>query len=196
MEPEEPTSGFQFDDPRQREVYEKLHRDVSPGAASFWKDACALMAGRAGLPTASHLVGHCLREVESAVRDVILEISREHLEPPEKDRKHEVEVNACLKGLRIAADDPAARFWLMLADPDSEMTLWKYAHRPGLDQPRPIDEGFRAFFARATDFFRRVLRRFEENFLKVFSEVLDDLLSHESPTENDIKILIPETIFG
>lgn len=189
MERESPQSGFRFADPYQRDVYERLQRHVSDGAAAFWQDACALMSAESSLPTTSHLVGHLLREIESALRDVLVEPSKEHLGLRSNQERHKAEVTAVLQGLSIPADHPAAKFWLMLADPESAETLARYAHRSGLMRPRPVDQDFRELFGEVASFLRYVLQRFEDNWLKVFTKVLDGILAHDSPTTQDIKTL-------
>ncbi|HUT56580.1 MAG TPA: hypothetical protein VNA25_01765, partial [Phycisphaerae bacterium] len=189
MEPDSPQSGFRFEDPYQREVYEKLSRHVSPGVARFWEDACALMKQEPKLGSTTHLVAHLLREIESALRDVLLEPSRDYFVEGSGRKRHEPEVRAILKGLGISEDNSAARLWLTLADDKSETTLSKYTHRPGLEQPRPVDDRFVRFFGEMTGFFGYVLRCFENNWLMVFSKVLDRLLDHDEPTRDDIATL-------
>jgi hypothetical protein len=61
---------FRFDDPQQERIYRLLLRIVGPGPAAFFLDACRLMATNPPLGTGSHLVAHCLREVESSLRAV------------------------------------------------------------------------------------------------------------------------------
>ena len=68
---EAPINLFRFEDPRQKRIYEKLLRLVGPGAASFYQDACRLMEIKPALETTTHLVAHSLREIESALRDVL-----------------------------------------------------------------------------------------------------------------------------
>jgi len=79
MEPEQSKpSPFRFTDPRQERIYRRL-RDIGPGPAAFYRDACQLMESSAGLASTTHIIAHLLREVESALRDVlesIVEVSR------------------------------------------------------------------------------------------------------------------------
>jgi hypothetical protein len=42
-----------------------------PATAAFYADACQLVAHDPQLATTTHLVGHLLRELESALRDVL-----------------------------------------------------------------------------------------------------------------------------
>ena len=66
---------FRFQDPRQERIYGRLRGLVGQGPADFFKDACQLMADPASLGTTSHLVSHCLREVESALCAVLETVS-------------------------------------------------------------------------------------------------------------------------
>src|SRR5207249_996422 len=71
MEPEQPAGPFRFTDPRQERIYRRLRTYVGPGPAEFYRDACRLIAMPGGLATTTHLVAHLLREIESALRDVL-----------------------------------------------------------------------------------------------------------------------------
>jgi hypothetical protein len=51
-------------------VHDLLKRLVSEGAAHFYADACELLQQRPPMWTVTHLVGHLVREVESATRHV------------------------------------------------------------------------------------------------------------------------------
>lgn len=60
---------FRFDDPRQERIHRRLLL-VGPGPASFYRDACRLMAC-SDLQSTTHLVGHLLREIDSALSSVL-----------------------------------------------------------------------------------------------------------------------------
>ena len=65
--------------PRLDERQERIHRRLlllGPGPAAFFRDACFLMKRGVPVASASHLVGHLLREVESAMRAVMKGIAR------------------------------------------------------------------------------------------------------------------------
>lgn len=53
---------FRFQDPRQERIFRGL-RLVGPGPASFYRDACQLMAAEPLLESSAHLVAHLLREI-------------------------------------------------------------------------------------------------------------------------------------
>lgn len=66
---------------------------IGPGPATFYKDACRIMEADPPFETATHLVGHCLREIESALRKVLLGLASTLNLPPESGReKHEREI--------------------------------------------------------------------------------------------------------
>ena len=62
---------FRFDDPRQARIFERLKRLVGEGPAAFYRDACRLMTEENDYESTTHLVAHLLREIESALRDVL-----------------------------------------------------------------------------------------------------------------------------
>src|SRR5829696_7510981 len=61
---------FRFRDPRQVRIYRRLQL-LGPGPASLFLDACRLMATGQAMLSTTHLVAHCLRDIESALRDVL-----------------------------------------------------------------------------------------------------------------------------
>ena len=69
--PEPKSKFFRITDPRQERIYRRLSL-LGPGPAAFYRDACRLMAEDTPLETKTHLVAHCLREVEGALRQVLL----------------------------------------------------------------------------------------------------------------------------
>ncbi|MEV6695526.1 hypothetical protein AB0M35_29100 [Micromonospora sp. NPDC051196] len=56
---------------RQADIYRRLTRLVSAGAAEFGREACDQMTEMPVRPTTGHMVGHALREVDSAIRAVL-----------------------------------------------------------------------------------------------------------------------------
>src|SRR5258708_6048200 len=70
MEPRVPPSNiFQFSDPRQKRIYERLHL-IGPGPAAYYRDACRILSSNPEFGTVTHLVAHMYREVESSLRAV------------------------------------------------------------------------------------------------------------------------------
>jgi len=189
MESESPQAGFRFEDPYQNKVYERLRHNGFHAAAAFWHDACRIMATHRHFQAATHLVGHCLREIEGALGGVLLEVGREQGQPDQAQMNHKARVSTALRALDMREDEPEAQLWFALVDRSSDLRLHRYAHRRRhAEGPRPVTDEFREFFGRVTRLFLCLLERLEENFLKVFG-ILDGILEHDSPTKKDIKTL-------
>ena len=48
---------------QQRRIYQRLLL-VGEGPAAFYRDACRIMVAEPSFETITHLMGHCLREIE------------------------------------------------------------------------------------------------------------------------------------
>jgi hypothetical protein len=57
--------------PRQESVAAQLREMVGEGPAAFFSDACLILSLDPRPASASHIVAHLLREVESSVREVL-----------------------------------------------------------------------------------------------------------------------------
>jgi len=174
---------FRFADPRQQRIYEELKQLVGPGPAAFFRDACWLMQNPHVLQSTSHLIGHLLREIEHALRDVLRPIAPETAE--QEKGKHKEEIKAILRALGIAEDTPEARAWLALAD-----ELHRVAHRKALEAPRPPDE-VREFWEMAQILLANLLPAMRKRFLDWF-KILDELLEKSHPSNDDLKRLVNE----
>ncbi len=177
--------------PRLDELQERIHRRlllIGPGPAAFFHDACLLMERRIPLASASHVVGHLLREVESAIRAVLRGIG----EPARQDRapqsNHKREIQKVLTALDISESDPVAKAWLRLGERTDEYALHRLAHRDSLASPRPISDEFRAFWAETLTLLDVVLDRFEARYLAVMP-TLSALLGRQKPTREDARTL-------
>ncbi len=58
--------------PVQQRVHDRLSRLVGPGPAAHFRDACRVMDAPEEFEAATALVGHLLRELEDALRDVLV----------------------------------------------------------------------------------------------------------------------------
>jgi hypothetical protein len=65
-------SALPFASNRQELIHRRLEWLVGPGPAAFFKDACRLMDENMPLENTAHMAGHAMREVESALREVML----------------------------------------------------------------------------------------------------------------------------
>lgn len=175
---------FHSTDPRQKRIHRRLLL-VGRGPASFYKDACRLMAAEVELESTSHLVAHLVREIESALRYVLEPAASrsEQLAEPSAGAEggHKARIRTVLQSLSIPESDPVAKTWLALA-------LHARAHRSALAPARPLDEEFKRFWDQTQTIFDVVLVRFEERYLE-YHRLLDELLAKSNPTRSDAKTL-------
>lgn len=178
---------FSFKDSRQERIYRRLHL-VGPGPATFYKDACSLMAMEPMLDTTTHLVGHLIREIESAIRAVLEpavgQSDQKQAIETEPNTGHRRKILAILAGLNIKGDDSVAVAWLRLADKAEDYALSKLAHRNALARPRQVDDGFRSFWNEMELIIDLVLEKFETHYLEAH-KLIDQLLSVKSPSRDD-----------
>lgn len=99
-------------DEQQHRIYDRLKK-AGDGPAAFFLDACRMVRLEPSLETTTHLVGHCLREIESALRDLLVPLSRD----PHKDTTNEqlVEIRQILAAAGIPDDDPRSLRWQEIA---------------------------------------------------------------------------------
>jgi hypothetical protein len=187
-----PTPIYRLSDPRQARTYERLARLVGPGPAAFFLDACRLMEEGRPFRSTTHLVAHLLREIESALRDVLEPISRwpERRKATKNNSKeaHADEVRCVLGALEIPEDDPVAKAWLGLTSQSAEGALHRRAHRSSLMAARPLDTPFLEFWESMQVVLDLVLTRLESNFL-AYREKLNKLLAKDEPDTSDIALL-------
>ncbi|MHB1296003.1 MAG: hypothetical protein ACYC4R_13520 [Anaerolineae bacterium] len=182
--------GFRFQDPRQERIFRRLGL-IGPGPAAFFRDACHLMTGDLSLSSTSHLVAHLLRDIESAIRRVLLHVSRNVPEAKEKGKdgnEHKRQILAVLKDLGVEPTSAVAREWLGLSGPNNDFGLAARAHRDALSQPRPVDDQYEEFWETCLRILDTVLQRFEERYLLTI-DALDKLLAKSNPTTDDVETL-------
>src|SRR5882724_8617100 len=191
---------FRFREPRQERIHRRLLL-IGQNAAAFYRDICRLVDGTAQLETATHTIGHNLREIESALQHVLLPLVTPEVMAEAKKRHagkktgHLVKVEAILQTLGLADVPVAAETWRKLADPDGEAGLARLAHRDALGRPRPLSEAVLQFVDDVQALFDVALARFEEVFANYFRE-LDRLLATLVPTAADVVMLrnkVPNT---
>lgn len=176
-----PTSqSYAFDDPREAQIHTRLRR-IGEGPAAFWRDACFLNANPTTLLTSAHMIGHALREMESAVRAVL----RATFGIAKSDHKPEIE--AILQALAIPLDDPAAEAWLDIPG-DTGMQAW--AHRKNLGLRRPNDD-LRRLWSNVLSFLDRALEVFDSASVRALDR-LDALLLADPPAAADITAFMEE----
>ena len=175
--------------PRQEGISKRLNRLVGPGASVFFEDACWLMEQNKFLSSTTHLVSHLLREIESALRDVLEPFTdvKAYLDTNGEER-HKDEILAILKALEITKDDPVAVAWLGIIGDNNANALHKRAHRDALELPRPFDSEFQEFWFTIEIILDKILGLFESNYLVILKE-LDTLRSKKQPGKKDAKFL-------
>jgi hypothetical protein len=172
LQPDRPASStFRFDDPRQQRISEGLTL-VGPGPASFWRDACFLMANPQILTASTHVVAHLLREIDSGMRKVL---EGPDPTPHGSPDAHAKSIVRGLKTLGVVETDPLAIAWLA-----SVKTLrpTEWVHRDSLRQPRPFSEFVALWEERVT-----VLDALTERLRQSFLPTLDGLLLVRVPTK-------------
>lgn len=153
------TSDSTPETPRQREILRRL-RLVGGAPASYFADACRLMAQESPLGSQTHLVAHLLRELNSGLLGAL-----EPMVPledwPEKGMaaRQAKMIDAVCDALRVPADDPLRRSWKAFSRKPAEL-----AHRRGLVAPRPVDREFEDYWELGEAVFHAVTERIEANY--------------------------------
>jgi hypothetical protein len=148
------------------------------------------MAADPPMETTTHLVGHCLREIEGALLELLASVvgdtgsGTSTADDGEQEEKHKDKIRRILQGLEIAQDEPVAREWLKLAGEPP-----KWAHRSSLAPPRPVDEDFRDFWEKTQIVLHEVLARFETRFSGSLA-LLDGLVARLEPGKKDVAMLL------
>lgn len=164
--------------PRRRRIVDGL-RFLGGGPEEFYIDALRILASPQNLTTASHLVAHCLREVESAIREALLPIG---YEPDMREGEHKRQVTAVLTELGITPDDPLAKLWLTVA---GEKVLPRRAHRRNLMPARELDSDALVFIDRLETLFDGILTVSESRYTALLPR-LEKLASKPQPTRADL----------
>lgn len=99
-------------DARQQRIYQRLKK-AGDGPAAFFLDACRLMSIQPPLETTTHIVGHCIREIESALRDLLVPLGRDPRQP--ESNKLLAEIRRVLVAASVPLDDPLAVRWQDIA---------------------------------------------------------------------------------
>jgi hypothetical protein len=173
---------FRFANPRQEEIHRRL-MNIGPGPAELYQDACRLMSERPPYASTSHLVSHLLREIDSALRDVLETGSDQAVEGK---NGHEQSIKVVLKALEMPESDPVAQAWLRFAEND-DYALNKRAHRSALSV-RPVDDEFMEMWNRMEIILDVALSKFQDRFL-TWVQRIDTLGQKENPTRADVIFL-------
>jgi hypothetical protein len=145
--------------PRQREILRRLQL-VGGAPASYFADACRLMATEPPLESQTHLVSHLLRELNSGLLGALKPMVAPE-DWPEKgtDDRQAKMIGAICDALRVPADDPLRRSWKTFSRKPAEL-----AHRRGLVAPRPVNREFEDYWELGEAVFHAVTQRIEANY--------------------------------
>ncbi len=176
---------------RQESIHRRL-RLLGEGPAAFYRDACKIADSTVSLETGAHLLAHAIREIESAIRQVLLPAD---YPPPLKCREcgnrpgaHRSQVEAILKAYDFAPDDTVFISWMRLCDSD-DLSPHSLAHRSSLGDPRDMSTTTVELWAVTESFLYRLLDRFEARFGDHLP-FLADLLQKPQPGKKDVSALL------
>ncbi len=132
-----------------------------------------------------HIVAHLLREIESAIREVLLfalqiDLQEQGTQNQNKNHKHEKEIEVILSALEISETDPIHKYWLKTI----KETRHKLSHRAGL-KIRNKEEIYDLWY-KAQLVFYEIIQKFRERYSNIF-EILDKFLDKKDPTNEDLK---------
>ncbi|MEU9737516.1 hypothetical protein [Streptomyces sp. NPDC048002] len=165
---------------RRQRILRRLRR-FGPGPAGWYADICTLLDEDLPLRSTGMLVSHLFRELESALREVLLPDAIRN--DPTRDQRHLFEVKGVLDWLGIPTDSPAGVVWLAEAT-----KLHGYAHRVRMEQT-PMDAAVRVRLAALEDMLDVVLDRFETRYVTVLQR-LETLAAVREPGKAHVKLLL------
>jgi len=190
-------------------VYSRFQKKVGEGPAAFFLDACRMMKAAPRPVAASHLVGHAIREIESALRALLVPLAAA---TPSRQNVRLRQVRKMLLAAGMDEFGADAEWWFRVAEKEGGETqneqidavlaeiriaetdpvagTWRSlsgasrAHRPGL-RVRPADREFERYWADIVGLFDALLDRLEHRYLDYY-RMLDELLAIQFPTRDDV----------
>ncbi|GLI02929.1 hypothetical protein Pa4123_82070 [Phytohabitans aurantiacus] len=183
-------------DRRQAEI-RRLLALMGGSVAALYEDACRLLMTEPPLATASHVVGHLAREIESGLRDLLEAMvpadrmaALEALprKPDQRRPSWKKVVDEICTALGFTAEDEVRDLW--------KSVLWApVAHRDTLLRPRPVDEEFLAAWRDFETLLTRIGRQYEATYTAALPMV-DELAALEEPTKADLSRLRSQVPHG
>ncbi len=169
-------------------IREHLVRLVGLGAAQFFDDAAGIATGKLETQASLNLLAHCLREIESAVRQ-----SAGPYTPKPKNEKDTAarEIDEACKTLGIS-DEARLAWHALVSDKTSESKLHTLTHRYGFAQARGDGQTLQATWQKALMVLQNVLPRLETRFSKHL-ETLDSILSAKTPAVDRLVGEVPNS---
>jgi hypothetical protein len=189
--PELPPIGRRHRESPNDDEVARLLRLMGGMLADAYVDACEIIAEQPRHRTASHLVGHLAREIDSGLRKLLmamlpsdrqnnlLKLRRDRPDSYDPPRRNVIDEICAF--LRVPEEAEVPRTWRNL--------VWHHrAHRNALQVPRVVDD---AFLMSWNDFVYVILmvgRGFEASYLAAVP-VIDQLAAIEHPTTDDCERL-------
>lgn len=183
-------------DRRQLEI-ERLLQLMGGMLGDAYADACVILTQRPRLATASHLVGHLAREIDSGLRELLTAMlppkRQEHLdslrEEGSRDAPRRHVIAEICDFLGVPAEDEVRPVWVSLE--------WHgRAHRGPLREPRALDDKFLRAWNQFDYVLLEIARRFEASFLTALP-LIDALAALAYPTKDDLaglKNQVPQSV--
>jgi hypothetical protein len=181
------------------------------GPAAFFLDACRIMRETPRPVAAVHLVGHCIREIESAMRALLVPVAKGIDAPPNELVS---EIRGILASAGIDEFAPMAERWVGIAvekgaetqraqieailreigtpHDDPIATKWlnlsgaRQAHRDGLGV-RLADAAFETHWQETKALFGSVMESFEQRYL-IFYDILDEIAAQPPTAGNALRL--------
>lgn len=182
-------------DPRRENIARRLRERVGGNSEDFYRDGCRLVEGSVVLDAGSHHLGHCAREIESAVREVLVAVLI-----PAQDRKAIAAqtreskttqlalVKEIVRRLGLEANAPEAELWVQLADPypsGKVKGLHNVAHREAHRHAPPIDDDLRELWRRFESLLSVLLRELDARFTGYLPKIRE-LAMRAEPGEQSV----------
>jgi hypothetical protein len=127
-----------------KKIYEQIYKLLEDffgkdsNVPAFYRDAWFILNNSHLFKTSSHLIGHCLREIDSAILDTLLPDKKECRENKEDSRSKKIE-KIIDDVLNLIGSDKEKEL-NEIKEKWKELKLHKYAHRRNIDSPRGIEE--------------------------------------------------------
>lgn len=195
--PEPTLSALNRQRDRRQEDIERLLRLMGGMLADAYADACVILVQQPRLATASHLVGHLAREIDSGLRELLTAMlppaRQDHLsslrEGGSYDPPRRAVIDEICDSLGIPAEDEVRAAWVSL--------VWhRRAHRGPLREPRALDDEFQSAWSQFNFVLLVIARRFEALFVAALPSI-EALAVVAAPTKDDLAKLrnqVPQSV--
>ncbi|MBX0312093.1 MAG: hypothetical protein JHC31_10010 [Sulfurihydrogenibium sp.] len=164
----------------EEKIYKQLENffGKDSNVPAFYDDACQILKNKYPLKTSSHLIGHCLREIDSAIRETL----REKPEKEYENRRIQIEeiINRILS--MIENDENKKKELEGIKKIWSGLNLHEYAHRNNIESPRDTEEIKKLF-----NDFNKVLSALLPYLLEYVDEIkrrIDEIVDRKNKTED------------